>query len=504
MAQETKVGIEITSQFLRILEIKRAEEEWVIENFCVAPIEPGIVVDGMIHQPDILIRILKDTFQERKLSKGNVVVGIPRPKAIMKLINTPPLPDWDLREVISSEIEQYAFFQDKEPMFTYHKLGRAPERGGEIQSLVVATDALLIDGIISICDKANLEISAIELGNLTIQRLLEQMNPPTLYSTVIVDELKTDLFVIQGEVIRFLRSFDYGWSDFLKHQPEGSLNIAKEIIPEEAIRLRRALAQEVRNSLNFYQAKSQDKKPVENLYLYVGEDKLEGVLPFLQQNLGINISYVYSSFTQKNLSPGYEMPLSLSLRKEARSERLNLTFLPERYMQKKIIQKGTIFAVPSVSLFVIIFLISFLFNGFIGLGEKKLNNLKQVGGSSVPAINQKQKEIEEIKKKIDLENKKKELSKRLVSGLPWAKILSKVSILTPKSVWVLNITSVERINIVISGYGLNQESVVNFSQGLSSSALFGDVMINSSVEDTYEDYPVFRFEISCKIKEEKV
>lgn len=503
MAREVSLGLEITSGLIRIVETKITDTEFIIENFCIQQIEEGLISDGQIVAPDILVRILRELFQERKLTRRNIVISIPRERVILKLINTFPLPDVNMREIIAAEIEQYAFFADKEPMFTYQRMGRAQESAApEVQNLIIATDAFLVDNLISVCDKAGLEIKGIECGSLVLLRLLERMSHPELYGFVSIDEFRTDLFVIQEGIIRFLRSFDYGWQNFLKYVPKGPLNLAKEIIPEETIQLRRDLTNETRNSLNFYLTKSPEKKPIENLYVYVGSDRIEGLSSYLIEKLGINVEYLYPSFTNKNLQSSYEVPLSLSLRKQGAEEKFDLNFLPQRYAQKKrTLQISSVFAAPTFAIFIFIFFISFILNGLSNINEKRLNNLRESGLEQMPIIEKKQMEIQEIKKKIDIEKKRRELSKRLAVGLPWSKILKEISRLTPGSIWLEQNNLQERTNLTITGFGLNQSEIIKYVQTLNNSPLFESVSLIQTSEETYEDKRVFKFELNCKLKE---
>lgn len=501
MAKEIRTGVEITSSFIRLIEIERAWPDWEATNLSLVPMEPGIVSDGVIQNPEMFTQLLSQIFMERKLSRSNVTVSIPRAQVILRLLSTPPLPDWNTREVISSEIEQYAFFTEKEPMFTFQRVGLDPSRTtGDFLNLMVATRADLVDTLIDCFDRAVVELSAVECGTVSLLRLLSSENMPVLYGVLALDETRTDLFILYEGKPRFLRTFDYGYSHFLKRQQRGTLNLTKFDLPEEVLQIRNRLSQEVKSSLNFYQTRSTEKIPVNALYIYVGSEQLEGLGSVLQSALQIDVEYLYAFATQWKLSPTYEVPLALAMRRDAPMEPLELSFLPDQYtFKKKIIQRAMAFGIPVSAVAVLLFLIAFLLNSVTARYNGRLQALKSQETQVSTVLNEKQLQIHELKNNLKNELSQRQLSSRLAMGRPWGNILQDIALRTPKAGWLKKIQTLDEKRFQVTGYTLNQSSAVDFVRSLSGSAYFTHARLIRSETEFYEGKPVVGFEIEVHL-----
>ena len=115
-------------------------------------------------------------------------------------------------------------------------------------------------------------------------------------------------------------------------------------------------------------------------------------------------------------------------------------------------------------------------------------------------------QIGEIKRKIEqLEQ---------LSGanlLQWSQVFSDLTNVVPeKTVWITNLRVDSDRRVQMTGYsclaegegknGQLTKGIQNFIQSLQGDAHFEDIFLSSATKNTYEKKPVWRFDITCRIK----
>src|SRR5215204_620614 len=123
------VGLDIETGSIAATEV-RANGSRAVTRTAIAPLDPGVVNEGEVLDPDALSQALRDLFSRNKLGKA-VRIGIANQRVVVRMLELPLIEDED-------EIDTAVRFraQDQIPMPLYqavldHRVvSRGPGAGG--------------------------------------------------------------------------------------------------------------------------------------------------------------------------------------------------------------------------------------------------------------------------------------------------------------------------------------------------------------------------------------
>lgn len=108
--------------------------------------------------------------------------------------------------------------------------------------------------------------------------------------------------------------------------------------------------------------------------------------------------------------------------------------------------------------------------------------------------------VEAFRSQIEQAKRKEALLRRLEQAVfPWDRVLEEVRAIIPKDVWLTNLTSDERGNVTIGGFGLSYAAVANFLANLEASPSFQDVDLGGSQKQQIAGRDVVNFTVTCRL-----
>jgi len=153
-------------------------------------------------------------------------------------------------------------------------------------------------------------------------------------------------------------------------------------------------------------------------------------------------------------------------------------------------------AIAAVSLIVIIIALTLFLNNRISsiqdnilLKESKLNELKL----KLKEVENYEKINEEVRQKTQIIE---QLKKQQIIPL---RLLDGVSQRLPKGVWIAKITD-KGGRVSVDGYAYTNSDLVTYVQNLKQSKYFAEVMLVESRQDKIEEFSIYKFKITFKIK----
>jgi type IV pilus assembly protein PilM len=256
----------------------------VVERAAVAPLAPGLVRDGEVTDADGLASALKEFFSEHKLSK-RVRLGVANQRIVVRTIELPPLDDArELAAAVRFQAQEHIPMSLDQAVLDFHSLGRVQtERGERMRVVLVAARRDMIDRLLAAIRGAGLRPEGIDLSAFAMIRALRAEQPEVeadlgaiLYVSVAG---MTNLAIAAGGICLFTRVSTMGLDamvtdlaerrgltrehaeQWLEHvgltapldAVEGDSEIAAEARSVLAAGVDR-IADEVRNSLDFYSA----------------------------------------------------------------------------------------------------------------------------------------------------------------------------------------------------------------------------------------------------------
>ena len=116
------VGLDIGSSAIKLVQLKESKGRYILQKFGVKPLEPEVIVDGMVMDEGRVVSAIRELFDETGVQNKQVAVSISGHAVIVKKISLPPLPDEELEGQVKLAAEQYIPFDINEVNIDFHVL----------------------------------------------------------------------------------------------------------------------------------------------------------------------------------------------------------------------------------------------------------------------------------------------------------------------------------------------------------------------------------------------
>lgn len=149
--------------------------------------------------------------------------------------------------------------------------------------------------------------------------------------------------------------------------------------------------------------------------------------------------------------------------------------------------------------FVLFIVVLGVFNGYLSSQKNKLSDNLDHLKKEVAIYEEKARQVEEIKKKLDTLNKQIEVVNQLKSYRETPpKLLAKITeMVVPGRMQLTRLTS-DDASLVLEGVALDNETVAVFMLRLERSALFPEVSLTSSKQINIYNVDMKQFNVKCK------
>jgi type IV pilus assembly protein PilM len=285
------------------------------------PLEPGIVSNGELRDPEQLAEALRAFFKEHGLPKRGVRLGIATNRIGVRTLEIAGIADQkQLANAIRFRAQEALPIPIDEAVLDYQVLGESTNEEGETtrKILLVLAYRDLIDRYVDACRKAGIQLVGIDLEAFAILRALaaprEEAAPAqAALVAVTIGHDRTTFAVSDGRVCEFTRVLDWGGQSInvgiaraLDVAPsevdivKRSLSLHGNDVPEglreeQTTRARDALnrqvqafARELVSSLQFYQNQP-GSLGIGEIVITGGTAELPGLAEELQRLIGVRV-----------------------------------------------------------------------------------------------------------------------------------------------------------------------------------------------------------------------
>lgn len=201
------VGLDVGSDFLRLLKINSTESGFVVENFDMRPLPSGLIAKDEIKNPAALGAVLKEMFKSAEVTTKDVAFAITRSSAIIKNI----MVDSRLNaEDIESRawIEANRLFPDLvgDIYLDFTIVGPSAQDSSQLEMILVACRKDQVNPFIEALKEAGLNPKVVDVNCYALERAMVLLNKSaTELDTVALLNLNMSLssFIVihQGHLI---------------------------------------------------------------------------------------------------------------------------------------------------------------------------------------------------------------------------------------------------------------------------------------------------------------
>lgn len=296
-------GLDISDLSLKITQLKKSGESFVLTSFGETRMKPGIITQGDIKNEKALSenikKAVKDVFGE-KIHTKHVVISLPEEKAFLQVIQLPLMKEEEVQKAVYFEAENYIPLPI-EKVYLDSQIISSDSKVNKLNVLIAAMSKTVIDLYVSALKGAGLEPAALEIESMSISRALIKDNAES-QAIVLVDlgENRTSFSIFFEQSLKFTTTSQISaknFSETIAQTLKISFNEAEDLKIKngigdsklgkknaEALKLMlKELADLTEKYINYCQTEYGQKKV--KVLLCGGGANLKGLVDFLGQRL---------------------------------------------------------------------------------------------------------------------------------------------------------------------------------------------------------------------------
>lgn len=206
------VGLDIGSRTIKAGEITETKKGYTLERFGMVDIEPGIIEDGSIKDPEPVADAIRQLYKTYNIKEHNVAISIGGYSVIVKKINVQTMSEEQLQETIHFEAEQYIPFDISDVNLDFQILGENEQNPNQMSVLLVAAKKEMIDDYINLTQLAGLNPCIIDVDAFALQNIFESSYDLENENVALIDigASKTSLNILKGATSVFMRDVSLG------------------------------------------------------------------------------------------------------------------------------------------------------------------------------------------------------------------------------------------------------------------------------------------------------
>jgi type IV pilus assembly protein PilM len=165
----TQVGIDLGSTEIRVAEVEQGRGGPRVVRAGTAPLEPGVVEDGLVVQEAPVVRALRGLWRTHKIGSKDVVLGMGNERVYVRDLEMPMAPLPQLREALQFRVQDMLPVSVSDCLLDFRPLR---EQGTQVQGLLVAVPEALVQTNVDAVEKAGLRVQSVDLSAFALLRAL--------------------------------------------------------------------------------------------------------------------------------------------------------------------------------------------------------------------------------------------------------------------------------------------------------------------------------------------
>lgn len=223
------IGLDITPTALIAVSLKRKGKGYGIAKRAEAPLAPGIVVDGEVHDADALGAAIKALWTEHQIKDRNVAVGVANQRCITRTIEKVKIKGGrkQLREALSFDVAEILPIPLEEAVWDFHTVAKwkHEETGAEMERHVVVMvyresveryrDALAVAGLKPVrIDLAGFALMRAGLPAVKLALKSEDLEEEPIVALLDIGPTSTNVVISRNDVCELNRIVGFGRQHF--------------------------------------------------------------------------------------------------------------------------------------------------------------------------------------------------------------------------------------------------------------------------------------------------
>lgn len=296
-------GLDIGSSAIKVVQLEPTPSAYRLTAVGVAPLPPGAVAEGTIHDPEATVAAIRSAVDAAGLASCEVALGLCGRELIVKRVQIPEVPARDLPGAVQLEAENQVPFAIDDVFLDYHVL--AQQHRTLDLSLVAAKKSKVLE-YRAVATEAGLEPVVVDLDVFALANQFQQAVPdaPGTLAAVDIGATMLKLSIVHSGLPVFVRDLPFGgqrYTQALATRLHVSLEKAEAIklgrvapadpgaVARVCETVSRELVLEIRRALDYFTSSAAGADQIARIVLTGGTARLHGLPDYLASALGVPV-----------------------------------------------------------------------------------------------------------------------------------------------------------------------------------------------------------------------
>jgi type IV pilus assembly protein PilM len=324
------VGLDIGSSSLKLVEILGEKGSYTMNRFLMAPLEKGVIVDGVVAEVDTLAEAIKALFKNSGCQKKEIVASLSGHNVIIKKAPFPQMEEKELQETIRDEASKYLPFDNMDDVnFDFQVLGPSANNPHLNDVIIVATKKEMMDGYVEAVELAGLSLAIMDVDSFALETMYMENYDFEEKDVVVIANIGasiTNLNVMRNATSIFTRDFTMGGNmitEAIESQfgvstadaekiklfgPEGDEYTKGEFFRNTLMYLADPICGEIERSIDYFRSTYSDED-IKLVLLAGGGANIPGITSDLTQRLSVPVEIINPfrkiAYNRKTLDDDY-------------------------------------------------------------------------------------------------------------------------------------------------------------------------------------------------------
>ncbi len=212
------VGLDISSSAVKLLELSRRGDQYVVEAYAVEPLPVNAVADKQIADPEPVAEAIKRAVQRAGTRTRNAAVAVAGASVITKIIPlSATLSEAEMEEQIKAEADQYIPYPIDEVNLDFQVLGPSMKDAGSVEVMLAACRREQVDQRVAAVEMAGLKATLVDIEAYSLENacqfLTHQMPSEGRNKTVAVVDMgasTTSVLILHDGATIYTRDQTFG------------------------------------------------------------------------------------------------------------------------------------------------------------------------------------------------------------------------------------------------------------------------------------------------------
>ena len=226
IVQDPIVGIDIGSSAIKLLQIDKRNNQYYVERYAIEPLQPGVVVEKTIKNPEAVVTALKNIIEKSKIKEVIACISVPNSEAITRVIQlAAELNEKDIAIEIDLEADRYIPYSLDEVNLDFAVLGKSPKSEDLVDVLLAVSKSENINSRVNLLSQAKLATKIVDIDSFSMERAF------SLLSTQLPEQGANMVVAVVdvGATITTLNIFHNKRSIYTREQSFGGQHLLDEI-----------------------------------------------------------------------------------------------------------------------------------------------------------------------------------------------------------------------------------------------------------------------------------